>query len=87
MPTTCESWELPSLGAVGMLARVASNVRPPGPDDVVVEVRAIGLNYADIFCALGLYEAANAELAASGEGDGPDYIAPYHFLPCTVTVS
>lgn len=35
-------------------------------------MRAIGLNYADIFCALGLYEAANAELAASGEGDGPD---------------
>lgn len=31
---------------------------PPGPGEVSVEVRAAGLNFADVFCRLGLYEAA-----------------------------
>ena len=38
------------------------------PDEVLVGVRAIGLNYADIFCCLGLYAAANAVLHERGGG-------------------
>jgi alcohol dehydrogenase len=30
----------------------------PQPSEVQVEVKAIGLNFADVFCLLGLYEAA-----------------------------
>ena len=30
----------------------------PGPGEVAVGVRAAGLNFADVFCRLGLYEAA-----------------------------
>lgn len=37
-------------------------------NECIVSVRAIGLNYADIFCVLGLYEAANKMLAEGGDG-------------------
>ena len=36
--------------------------------EVLIGVRAIGLNYADVFCVIGLYEAANKMLEDSGEG-------------------
>jgi NADPH:quinone reductase-like Zn-dependent oxidoreductase len=32
--------------------------RPPGPGEVAIEVAAIGINLADVFCRLGLYDAA-----------------------------
>ena len=31
---------------------------PPGPGEIRVDVRAIGLNFADVFSVLGLYQAA-----------------------------
>ena len=31
---------------------------PPGRGEIAVAVRAAGLNFADVFCRLGLYEAA-----------------------------
>lgn len=31
---------------------------PPGSDEIAVAVRAAGLNFADVFCRLGLYAAA-----------------------------
>jgi len=31
---------------------------PPGNGEIAVAVRAAGLNFADVFCRLGLYEAA-----------------------------
>jgi alcohol dehydrogenase len=67
---TRNSWESTSLGSIASLRKVASPVPEPAADEVVVGVRAIGLNFADIFCCLGLYEAANAvlkERADAGE--------------------
>lgn len=58
--TKCTAWELASLGSLGNLRQNDSAVPEPEDDQVVVGVRAIGLNFADVFCCLGLYEAANA---------------------------
>lgn len=68
VPTSRESWELSTtkLGSVANLQRTRSAVPAPGADEVVVSVRAIGLNFADVFCCLGLYEAANAVCAETG---------------------
>ena len=30
----------------------------PGPDEVVIDVRAIGINYADVIVRMGLYSSA-----------------------------
>ena len=68
METSRTSWEADSLGGIRNLAKVDSSVPAPAADEVVVSVRAIGLNFADIFCALGLYEAANQVLDEEGCG-------------------
>lgn len=60
------SWEASTLGAVGNLKLVESSVPSPAEDEVVVGVGAIGLNYADIFMVLGLYEAANKHVQQTG---------------------
>ena len=60
------SWESSSLGSIASLGLSKSKVPTPSSDEVVVSVRAIGLNFADIFCCLGLYEAANRELENTG---------------------
>lgn len=62
------SWEAAHLGAVANLRQVSDPIPAPAPGEAVVSVRAIGLNYADVFVALGLYEAANELLEASGGG-------------------
>jgi len=62
------SWEAAHLGAVANLRQVSAPIPAPAPGEAVVSVRAIGLNYADVFVALGLYEAANELLEASGGG-------------------
>lgn len=40
------------------LRLVEEQMPEPLPGQVVVEVQAWGLNFADVFCALGLYKAA-----------------------------
>ena len=52
------------LGAIAALRR--SSRRCLRRAVVVVVVTAIGLNYADVFCVLGLYEAANKHLGGGG---------------------
>ncbi|KAJ8600750.1 hypothetical protein CTAYLR_003943 [Chrysophaeum taylorii] len=49
------------LGSIGSLelAEVAWRPEPLRDEEVLVSVKAIGLNYADIFSVLGLYAAAN----------------------------
>jgi NADPH:quinone reductase-like Zn-dependent oxidoreductase len=58
---------------------------PPAPGEVALEVRAAGLNFADLFCRLGLYEAAprppfapGFEVAGvvAGVGEGVEGFAP-----------
>jgi len=62
------SWQSSRLGSIDSLERVTAEVPTLKADEVVVGVRAIGLNFADIFCCLGLYEAANKMLDEGGGG-------------------
>ena len=66
LPQFRKSWESASLGSLGSLNQVTSAVPDLRPDEALVQVRAIGLNFADIFCVLGLYAAANAVMKDSG---------------------
>ncbi len=45
-------------GSFRRLKRVEENIGPPGDMEVAVDVKAIGLNFADVFTILGLYKAA-----------------------------
>jgi len=45
-------------GSYERLAIEEFDVPSPGPDDVMVDVRAIGVNYADTIVRMGLYESA-----------------------------
>ena len=62
------SWACPTLGALGCLEQQEEPIPAVGDGECLVGVRAIGLNYADVFCVLGLYEAANKMLEDSGGG-------------------
>ena len=63
------SWEATALGGISSLERVAKAMPTElAADEVMVRVKAIGLNFADIFCCLGLYEAANAVITERGGG-------------------
>ena len=66
-------WTSPAgLGSIDALRLVpARAVAPRGDDDVRVRVRAIGLNFADVFSVLGLYSAASEADAASRAADEP----------------
>ena len=57
------SWQAPRLGSISYLEQAQSSVPRLSDSECLVGVKAIGLNYADVFCVLGLYEAANAVLA------------------------
>ena len=57
MPTPRVSWRVNKTGALSGLERVEDEIEPPGPGEVRVRVRAIGLNFADVFSVLGLYQA------------------------------
>jgi alcohol dehydrogenase len=45
-------------GNIGNLHIVESTLEPPGPGQVRIAIKAIGLNFADIFAIWGLYKAA-----------------------------
>ena len=62
-PSHCTSWEASSLTGIPSLERRTTAVPPISDTGVVIKVRAIGLNFADIFCVLGVYEAANKMLS------------------------
>lgn len=76
---TAERIMITDVGGPEVLALETFEPLAPGPGDVAIEVRAAGLNFADIFCRLGLYKAAPpapfvpglevaGEIAAVGEG-------------------
>ena len=62
------SWACPTLGSLECLEQQEDAIPPIADDECLVGVRAIGLNYADVFCVLGLYEAANKMLKESDCG-------------------
>ncbi len=69
---------MPRAGSLNRLVRVSETVPDPEPGEARVAVKAIGLNFADVFACLGLYSATPAgafvpglELAGVVEAVGP----------------
>lgn len=52
------SYHLSRAGSLRRLHLVDEEIGPPGDHDIIVAVKAIGLNFADVFTILGLYKAA-----------------------------
>jgi alcohol dehydrogenase len=50
-------WRIQKAGSLDRLHRHADSLPEPGPGEARVLVRAVGLNFADIFACLGLYSA------------------------------
>ncbi|GAA4415674.1 medium chain dehydrogenase/reductase family protein [Nibrella viscosa] len=48
---------MPKAGSINDLTRQPDTLPQPGADEVCVQVKAIGLNFADIFAMQGLYSA------------------------------
>ena len=47
----------PKAGSMNNLNLAEENIQEPGPDEVAVDIKAVGLNFADISAILGLYSA------------------------------
>ncbi|HSB69428.1 MAG TPA: zinc-binding dehydrogenase [Candidatus Methylomirabilis sp.] len=52
-----EAWRVRRAGALGRLRRHTESLPEPGPGEARVLVKAIGVNFADVFACLGLYSA------------------------------
>lgn len=57
MPVQRTVWRLPRAGSLSRLQRRDETLPDPGPGEVRVRVEAVGLNFADLFAAQGLYSA------------------------------
>ena len=53
-------YRMPKAGSIRNLKLTTENLEPPQADEVCVQVKAIGLNFADIFAMQGLYSATPA---------------------------
>ena len=51
------AWRIDRAGSLARLRRVSEPIPAPGPGEARVAVKAIGVNFADIFACLGLYSA------------------------------
>jgi NADPH:quinone reductase-like Zn-dependent oxidoreductase len=70
---------IPRTGGADVLSIETIPAAPPGAGEVAIEVAAIGINLADVFCRLGLYRAApplpfspGFEVAGIVSAVGPD---------------
>ena len=52
-----KKWTVTKTGALSGLRLDEDLLPPPGPGEVRVRVKAVGLNFADVFSVLGLYQA------------------------------
>ena len=86
MPIQRTVWRLPRAGSLSRLQRRDETLPDPGPGEVRVRVQAVGLNFADLFAAQGLYSATprgsfipGLECAGVVEalGPGPTPHGPY----------
>lgn len=50
-------WRIDRAGSLDRLTRRTEDLPAPGPGEARIDVKAIGLNFADIFACLGLYSA------------------------------
>jgi alcohol dehydrogenase len=55
-----EVYIMPKAGSIKNLKLQTEFLNPPRADEVCVKVKAIGLNFADIFAIQGLYSATPA---------------------------
>ncbi len=55
------SYRISKSGSLNNLKLVAEEISTPLENEVCIEVKAIGLNFADVFTILGLYKAAPKE--------------------------
>ena len=51
-------YRMDKVGSLNDLKRRTEDLPPPGAEEVCVKVKAIGLNFADVFAMQGLYKAA-----------------------------
>ncbi|GMH42610.1 hypothetical protein BSKO_10529 [Bryopsis sp. KO-2023] len=58
MVLTTRVWQGPKTGSIADLRLVEKVLAAPKPGECRVRVKAVGLNFADVFTALGLYSAA-----------------------------
>jgi alcohol dehydrogenase len=82
MPVPRTVWRLPRAGSLNRLERRDESLPDPGCGEARVRVEAIGLNFADLFAAQGLYSATprgafipGLECAGVVEATGPDWPA------------
>ena len=84
------AWRIDRAGSLARLRRVSEPIPAPGPGEARVAVKAIGVNFADIFACLGLYSATprgsfvpGLEFAGVVEEPAlaPDDAAPASVLP------
>jgi alcohol dehydrogenase len=73
-----EVWRIGRPGSLDRLERQTEELVDPGPGEARLAVKAIGLNFADVFACLGLYSATppgafipGLEVAGVVEGLGP----------------
>ncbi len=52
------SYRMTKVGSLNNLRLVKEEIGRPGDNEVCIEIRSIGLNFADVFTILGLYKAA-----------------------------
>lgn len=50
-------WRIDRAGSLDRLTRRTEEILEPGPGEARVAVKAVGLNFADVFACLGLYSA------------------------------
>ncbi len=50
-------WQIPRAGSIDHLKLISDELPEPGPGEARVAVRAVGLNFADLFALQGLYSA------------------------------
>lgn len=55
------AYRLERVGSLKNLQLISENLVNPNDDEVTIEIKAIGLNFADVFCIHGLYSAAPKE--------------------------
>jgi len=54
---TRDVWRIDRAGSLDRLTRQTEDLPDPGPGEARIAVKAIGLNFADLFACLGLYSA------------------------------
>ena len=65
-----KTWEIQSDGGIDALADVSRAVPIPGPNEIIVRVRAVSLNYRDLLHVLGYVDTDKWPLVPCSDGAG-----------------